>query len=173
MQLILALSIGLGGEAASLDMQSNPVGAFQDAGYQSIITNSSYQGGLVRQAGNLSFARVFQAGHGVAWYQPETSFRVFDRLMSGRDIATGQVSLFPDDGYGSEGPSSMFNITNENYGPMKNVCYVYEAGYTCTQEQIAALKNGTAVIQNYIVVRPGGSTGSEPEPEPESTRDSI
>ena len=36
---------------------------FQAAGYAYIHTNGSYDGGVVRQHGNLSFSRVFEAGH--------------------------------------------------------------------------------------------------------------
>lgn len=38
--------------------------AFRTAGYEHIRTNASYDGGgVVRQHGNLSFSRIFQAGH--------------------------------------------------------------------------------------------------------------
>jgi carboxypeptidase D len=53
----------LGGEAISLAIESNLSSNFKNAGYTNIETNSSYIGGLVRQYGNLSFSRVFQAGH--------------------------------------------------------------------------------------------------------------
>lgn len=53
----------LGGEAISLAIESKLSSNFKQAGYAEIETNASYVGGLVRQYGNLSFARVFQAGH--------------------------------------------------------------------------------------------------------------
>jgi carboxypeptidase C (cathepsin A) len=55
----------LGGEAISLAIKSNTTtdSSFKKAGYADIQTNASYSGGLVRQYGNLSFARVYQAGH--------------------------------------------------------------------------------------------------------------
>lgn len=52
-----------GGEAISLAIDSSISSDFITAGYANIQTNSSYVGGLVRQYGNLSFSRVFQAGH--------------------------------------------------------------------------------------------------------------
>jgi carboxypeptidase C (cathepsin A) len=52
-----------GGEAISTAIKSKGTSDFQAAGYSSIETNASYVGGLVRQHGNLSFSRVFQAGH--------------------------------------------------------------------------------------------------------------
>lgn len=54
---------GFGGEALSLAIQSQSTAKFQDAGYADIRTNASYVGGAVRQYGNLSFSRVYQAGH--------------------------------------------------------------------------------------------------------------
>jgi carboxypeptidase C (cathepsin A) len=53
----------LGGEAVSLAIESKLSSEFKKAGYADIQTNSSYVGGFVRQYGNLSFSRVFQAGH--------------------------------------------------------------------------------------------------------------
>ena len=48
-----------------LSLAANWTGAdqFRKAGYASIQTNHSYVGGVVRQHGNFSFSRVFQAGH--------------------------------------------------------------------------------------------------------------
>jgi hypothetical protein len=54
---------GYGGEQVSLAIQSQFTDGFQDAGYAEIQTNATYVGGLVRQHGNLSFSRVFGAGH--------------------------------------------------------------------------------------------------------------
>jgi carboxypeptidase C (cathepsin A) len=50
-----------GGEAISKAIAGGP--EFEKAGYAEIQTNASYVGGVVRQYGNLSFSRVFQAGH--------------------------------------------------------------------------------------------------------------
>lgn len=52
-----------GGEAVSLAINSTSAGGFASAGYADVQTNASYVGGLVRQHGNLSFTRVYQAGH--------------------------------------------------------------------------------------------------------------
>lgn len=53
----------LGGEAISLAIDSTISSDFVATRYANIQTNSTYVGGLVRQYGNLSFSRVFQAGH--------------------------------------------------------------------------------------------------------------
>lgn len=52
-----------GGEALSLAIDSELSSDFKEAGYANLQTNKSYVGGLVRQHGNLSFSRVFEAGH--------------------------------------------------------------------------------------------------------------
>ena len=53
----------MGGEAVSLAINFSSSVEFSKAGYAELLTNDSYTGGLVRQHGNLSFTRVFQAGH--------------------------------------------------------------------------------------------------------------
>lgn len=52
-----------GGEAISKAIATKHAPEFEKAGYADIVTNASYIGGFVRQYGNLSFSRVFQAGH--------------------------------------------------------------------------------------------------------------
>lgn len=52
----------LGGEAVSLLINHNRSEGFRAAGYVPIYINSA-TGGMVRQYGNYSFSRVFQAGH--------------------------------------------------------------------------------------------------------------
>lgn len=59
----MGMAKGYGGEQVSLVIESQFTQGFQDAGYAEIQTNATYVGGLVRQHGNLSFSRVFDAGH--------------------------------------------------------------------------------------------------------------
>jgi carboxypeptidase D len=49
----------------NLAIKANWTGAdeFRSSGYEYVHTNKSYDGGVVRQHGNLSFTRVFEAGH--------------------------------------------------------------------------------------------------------------
>jgi hypothetical protein len=44
----------------------------------------------VRQFGNLTFARIYDAGHMVPYYQPETAFTVFSRIIMGVDVSMGK-----------------------------------------------------------------------------------
>ncbi|OQN96342.1 hypothetical protein B0A48_17598 [Cryoendolithus antarcticus] len=98
-------------DVEQLSLQANWSGAesFRKAGYEQIVVNDSYVGGVVRQYGGLSFSRVFQAGHDVSFYQPETSYQIFNRALANRDAE--------------------------------------------------ALANGTAVIENFIVTKPGPGGG--------------
>lgn len=134
---------------------------FRDAGYADIATNDTYNGGFVRQYGSLSFSRVFQAGHAAGAYQPETMYRIFSRAMAGQDVATGEVDLSSNTDYASKGPASVKNVTSEVPDLMKNVCAIYYALPSCTDEQLLALQDGSAVVENGIVVKPEGVTGEK------------
>lgn len=149
--------IGYGGEAASLSIESPSSEGFRSAGYESIITNASYEGGLVREHGNLSFSRIFQAGHGAAAYQPETLSKVFERVMFGYDVATGEVNLGQDSGYSSKGPESVSDVKNEMPETAASICFVLSPQTSCTLEQLAALADGSAVIQDWVVIDPPGT----------------
>ena len=54
----------IGGERISLAIDYSKSQNFREAGYAPIVTSDGNQwGGMVRQHGNFSFSRVFQAGH--------------------------------------------------------------------------------------------------------------
>ncbi|KAJ4352254.1 uncharacterized protein N0V89_007601 [Didymosphaeria variabile] len=139
-----------GGEAVSLAMEHESSVQFREAGYSPITTNSTYQGGVVRQYNGISFSRVFDAGHAAGAYQPETVSKIFDRVTLNKDVATGKINL-GDAPYSSQGPVSSFEIKNVLPTPPKNECYTWAIADTCTTEQIAALANGTAAVRDYIV----------------------
>ncbi|KUJ23315.1 alpha/beta-hydrolase [Mollisia scopiformis] len=142
----------ISGERTSLALNSTLSSGFQEAGYVNITTNDTYYGGVVRQHGNLSFSRVFDAAHEVAYYQPETAYRVFTRAMFHTDIATGGISIADHNNYSTTGPSSGFHIKNTMPDNPPNICYTYMATTTCTTDQLAKLQNGTAVVEDWIVV---------------------
>ena len=95
---------------------------FFNAGYEMINTNNTYEGGVVKQFENFSFSRVFQAGHAVNAYQPETVYRIFSRTISGKDVATGQTDV--DDGYVTKGPQSSFYMVEEEMPEVPSTCMV-------------------------------------------------
>lgn len=80
---------------------------FTAAGYAKLVTNQTYDGGVVKQFEGLSFTRVFDAGHEVGKYQTETVYRVFMRSMFGMDTATGTVEVGL--GFQSKGSSSAWS----------------------------------------------------------------
>ncbi|KAH7071608.1 Alpha/Beta hydrolase protein [Paraphoma chrysanthemicola] len=142
----------LGGEAISLAMTHPSAPAFRSAGYEHISTNSSYNGGVVRQHEKISFSRIFDAGHAVGAYQPETVSRIFDRVMFDQDVATGRVDITGSSSYSSTGPQSSFGMKNSSPPSPENECYLWDAPISCTKEELSALANGTAVVRDYILV---------------------
>ena len=137
----------IGGELSSLAVPYSSAEEFAAAGYQSIVVNNTYVGGQVRQYGNYSFSRVYQAGHMVPAYQPETAYKIFMRAMFNKDVATGTIPL--TDEYVTKGPLSSFHIKNEIPERPPNECYILQPSL-CTEEEWRAVENGTAIIENYI-----------------------
>ena len=108
----------ISGESLGLAAKWTGAAAYGKASYEEIRVNSSYVGGVVKQHGLLSFSRVFQAGYDVSRYQPETSYRIFDRSVFGLDVATGRKDLSRRCGpavsfYSTKGPLSAFGWTHE------------------------------------------------------------
>jgi carboxypeptidase C (cathepsin A) len=55
----------------------------------SALTNYTVNGvvsGTYKSVGNLSFLRVFAAGHEVPYYQPATALQVFEQTMKGQPL---------------------------------------------------------------------------------------
>ena len=142
----------LGGENVSLNVPYSQSEKFHDAGYANISTNASYIGGQVRQYGNFSFSRVFQSGHEVPAYQPETAYQIFSRAIFGNDIATGTVSTNNNSDYATQGSSTTFQVKNQDLGSPSPQCYVRAFETTCTDDQQASVLNGTALVHDYILI---------------------
>jgi len=169
----------LGGEQASLSIESASVPSekFQEAGYAKIETNDSYTGGFVRQLGSLSFARVFEAGHAgmednlpfpsipdklvlltpttVPYYQPETAYQIFQRVMFNKDVATGKAEAAAE--YSSTGSNTAFALDGTApelppFGQEDRDCYVWDILETCDKGQGAMIGNGTAITKDFIMV---------------------
>jgi len=141
-----------GGEEVSLAVDYSQTSAFHAAGYTGIHVNSSYVGGQVRQHGNFSFSRVYESGHEVPAYQGETAYRIFQRAIFNTDIATGKISTLNKANYSTEGPSTTFQIKNAVPESPAPTCYVLAFQSTCTNDQQAAVLNGTALVHDYIVI---------------------
>ncbi len=142
----------MGGEAVSLAIDHAGAAAFRAAGYADVAVNGSYVGGQVRQHGNLSFTRVYQAGHEIPAYQPETAYRLFTRALFNRDLATGAADTAADPDYATAGPPDTWAIKNEPPPDLVRFCYVRDLSSTCTEDQYQGILNGSATIAHGIVV---------------------
>ncbi|KAK7727767.1 hypothetical protein SLS57_002810 [Botryosphaeria dothidea] len=81
-----------GGEAVSLAVNYSDSSEFRAAGYAP-FTVDGVEYGEVRQYGNFSFLRIYEAGHEVPFYQPEASLAMFNRTVFHYDIATGELPV--------------------------------------------------------------------------------
>ncbi|OJD25890.1 hypothetical protein ACJ73_02741 [Blastomyces percursus] len=155
----------MGGEAVSLAIASSPnapapyreQNAFTDiAGYAPLTiangaSGSSYIGGTVRQLGNLSFTRVYDAGHFVPAAQPETAFTLFSRIIAGgRDLGSGDEADLST--FHTMGPRN--SIKKNVVPPMaETTCYVRGVEATCSMEQKQMLKEGRGVVINGVLYK--------------------
>lgn len=141
-----------GGEALSLAVAANASGSYETrfpaAGYAPIITNSTYIGGAVRQYGNLSFSRIYEAGHSVPSYQPETAFQVFARIIMGTSISTGAAINLSS--YNTSGPLNS-TATNSLPSSPSPTCWLRNIPNGCTEEQVEMIKKGEGVIINGVL----------------------
>jgi Serine carboxypeptidase len=156
----------IGGENVSLNIPWSQQQKFSSAGYTDLQVNSSYVGGQTRQYGNLSFTRVYESGHEVPAYQPQTAYEIFRRVMNNLDVATGSVSTVGSDTvYVSQGPADTWAIKNKVPTPPPAECYILSPA-TCTDDQLTALENGTAQVHNYIFGETAsGGSGSSSSPK--------
>ncbi|RPA93452.1 carboxypeptidase S1 [Choiromyces venosus 120613-1] len=141
-----------GGERSSLALEYPFKKKFASAGYQKLLVDDIV-GGEVREHGNFSFVRVYQAGHNIPAYQPLVSFKIFQRILQRKDLATGTTDIHDD--YTTTGP---LKSTTKNYLPKEPLaepeCYI-PTRLGCTNEQNKALIEGSAVVEDYLVVQPG------------------
>lgn len=154
-----------GGEDLSLALSHPGAAAFSAAGYADLVVGNGddddggappQRRGYTRQHGRFSFTVLHQAGHEAPYYQPEAAYAIFQRDLDGVDIATGLTPVVP--GYSTSGPSDIRGVKMSlPTNPWPIFCYVGAvpvAAGSCSEEQIAALKNGTAVVEDFIVVSP-------------------
>ncbi|KAL9005667.1 MAG: hypothetical protein Q9188_001573 [Gyalolechia gomerana] len=81
-----------GGQAVSLAVNYTNKAEFAAAGYTPFMVDGT-EYGEVREYGNFSFLRIYEAGHEVPFYQPLASLEFFRRVLGGRDIAMGTTQL--------------------------------------------------------------------------------
>jgi len=142
----------IGGEAVSLTVSYSSSAAFRAAGYAPIQVNDTYIGGQVRQYGNFSFSRVYEAGHEIPAYQPETTYEIFRRTILNLDIATGKVNTAQQSNYSTSGTSSTWVVKNAIPPQPATTCYMLSLTSTCTNEQIEEVLNGTALVYDWVLI---------------------
>ncbi|KAL2755630.1 hypothetical protein ACRALDRAFT_1076836 [Sodiomyces alcalophilus JCM 7366] len=142
-----------GGEAIADAVAWNarePHGArFAAAGYAPIIVNDSYIGGVVRQFANLSFSRIYQAGHSVPSYQPETAFQLFARVALGTAVSTGD-EIDPLD-YATEGDERADSHRDDLPDSPGPTCWLRNVLGSCSRDQIGMLEAGDGVVINGVL----------------------
>ena len=140
----------LGGQAVSFAVaaQSPAYAPFYGAGYADIVVNQTYVGGAVRQYGNLSFSRIYNAGHLIPAYQPETAFTVFTRIIMGNDISLGGVVDLTT--YTSNGTANA-TFTSKAPDQLQPTCWVRDIQSKCSNNQKNQLKDGNGVIINGVL----------------------
>ena len=105
----------------------------------------------MRQHGNYSFSRVYQAGHVAPSWQPEATYQIFQRAIFGLDIATGTINTEKDSNYSSKGDVKASQTLQEVPKNPEPTCYILYP-ITCTADQLNAVWNDTALIHDYIVI---------------------
>ncbi|ETS74488.1 hypothetical protein PFICI_14354 [Pestalotiopsis fici W106-1] len=159
----LALASAAAVSPASPDTESMQYTSFAGAGYAPIIVNDSYIGGVVRQLGNLSFSRIYQAGHSVPAYQPETAFQVFARIILGTSVSNGQpIDLSVYNTTGAANATKTFALPASPSG----TCWIRNMAGSCSEEQQKQLLDpdgqgkNVAIVNGALVTKSGTSVPS-------------
>jgi hypothetical protein len=74
------------------------------------------------------------------------------RALNNRDIATGTISTTDNQNYSSTGTSSTWQYQNDVPDSPAPTCYVRALLASCTDDQIMAVVNGTALVRDWIVI---------------------
>lgn len=104
----------LGGEAVSLALDFPEAAAFRAAGYAPLVVEGR-EYGVVRQYGNFSFARIYDSGHEIPYYQPEASLEFFRRTLAGVGVSDGKERV-GEGGYGTNGTAEATHT--QSYVPL-------------------------------------------------------
>ncbi|KAI0143733.1 alpha/beta-hydrolase [Xylariaceae sp. FL1272] len=140
----------LGGEAISHTIPFNHSHVFSSAGIEDISVPGYPVGAQVRQAGNLSFIRVYSASHNVGLQQPQLSQTIFQRAIAGLDMASGTVPasskystkhVYKDWDHSGEAPPF----------PPEGACYTWNLGL-CSERLRMLYLEGKTLVQDYFVV---------------------
>jgi hypothetical protein len=96
----------------------------------------------------------------VPFYQPETAYQIFNRVMFNRDVATGKELITSN--YATTGPSEAW--TPSRLPSVAEIgipqCYLWDVLETCTPAQGAILLSGKAIVEEYILVGVNNGTSN-------------
>ncbi|TVY94266.1 Carboxypeptidase S1-like protein A [Lachnellula willkommii] len=159
----------LGGEAISLAVAAQAGGSyptlFPAAGYAPIITNTSYIGGVVRQYGNLSFSRIYDAATACP---PTNQKQPLKSLHASCEIINPSV-------YNTTGPSNATHTTSLPASPT-NTCWLRNILETCSDNQKNMIIGNEGAIINGVLYdaasdwsSPGSSATVDVVPNPSGT----
>lgn len=100
--MLIPVCVGnwFGGEAVSLEIDYKNSAEFRKAGYEKFVVDGT-EYGEVRQYGNFSFMRIYEAGHEVPYYQPKASLEFFRRVLGNLILSDGSEPVTPE--YETEG----------------------------------------------------------------------
>jgi len=89
---LLTSSQWFGGQAVSLAINYTHKAQFAAAGYEPFVVDGT-EYGEVRQYGNFSFSRIYEAGHEIPYYQPIAALAFFNRTLNHFNIADGLTAV--------------------------------------------------------------------------------
>lgn len=120
----------LGGEAVynSIRVPGRPT-----PGYVNISTADLVVHGQAKQSGAFAFARIYDSGHEVPYYQPLTALAIFERAISRYDVATGEdrvgrgyVTVGPAESTYREGNATVVFALREGGGEISSDATTYD-----------------------------------------------
>jgi hypothetical protein len=118
------------------------VSGMSSAGYENISTSDDIVHGVVKQSDNFAFARIYEAGHEVPFYQPVVALEMFERVINGYDVATGKTKVSKGCGYSTTGPSE--SIYREGNGTVQFKVLPSDATYNTDTNEPNPTGNNTA-----------------------------
>ena len=125
---------------------------FPAAGYADIVINSTTVAGATRQYGNLTFSRIYSAGHFVPYFQPEAAFTVFTRIIQGTYLSTGDIIDLSS--FASPGPA---NASYSESPPSSSnddpTCWLRAWNQSCSTSDTTALLAGKGGVAHGVFSR--------------------
>jgi len=96
----------------------------------------------------------------VPYYQPETAYEIFNRVMFNTDVATGK-QVTAGTSYSSTGSQSAFTKSEVPPPEGPAPCYLWDILETCTSVHKQIINNGTAIVKDFVLIGHKLADGSE------------